>query len=67
MAKFQHLRRDNGGAIGLIGVIGKVFLVVILGRPELIKGGHLGDDLSIVYALLRDLVDDLEGGLFLLF
>ncbi len=44
LRNFDHLRRDNRHAVGLIGIVGKVFLVVILGQVEFRERREFGDD-----------------------
>ena len=44
LAELCHLGASDGYAITLVGVVGKVILVVGFGRPVVGKGQHLGDN-----------------------
>jgi hypothetical protein len=61
-AEFGDLGGDDGGAVGLVGIVGEILLVVVFGGPELVEGLYLGDDRVIVNAEGVYLVDDLYSG-----
>src|SRR5215203_4481014 len=65
LPKLCYLGGDDRRAIRLVRVIGEVFLVVILGGPEFVKGHNFRNDRVIVNAFLCDLVDYLVGRPFL--
>src|SRR5947209_6960275 len=65
LAELRDLRRDDGAAVGLEGVLLEVVLVVALGRVELRERRDLGDDGRVPDARRRQFCDDLLGGLAL--
>src|SRR6059058_5770013 len=65
LAELRDLRRDDGAAVGLEGVLLEVVLVVALGRVELRERRDLGDDGRVPDARRREFCDDLLGGLAL--
>lgn len=66
MSKLSDLWRYNDRAIGLIRVIRKVLLVVIFGRPEMLKSGDFRYDRLVVKMFGHYLDNYLLGGPFLL-
>ena len=52
---------DDNRAVALTRVVGKVVLVVLLRREELLKFGHFRDDRVPVQLLRRDFVNHLLG------
>ena len=55
--KLGHLGAHHKGAIALLRVVGKIILMVGLGRVVVLKRAHLGDDGPRVGAGLRELSD----------
>ena len=62
LAELGDLRRDHRHAIRLEGIVGEVFLVVILSHIELVELCHLGDDGLVPNVLLVQLLDELLCG-----
>lgn len=50
LAEFANLGCHHKSAIPLVGVVDKIILVVVLGRPVMLKRQHLGDDVAVVVA-----------------
>ena len=66
LAELDHLRRDHRHAVGLIGIVGEIFLVIILGDREIINSGHFCDNEAVPNMLGIQLADEVFGGFFLL-
>ncbi len=66
LPKFGDLWCNDGGAVGLVRVVGEIFLVIIFARPEFVERSYLGHDRIRVNALSGDLGDDFFGNTFLL-
>ena len=62
LTELRYFGGDNRSTVRLIGVVGKILLMIILGRPEFIEGGDLSHDRVVVNALSRYLRDDIFGG-----
>lgn len=61
LAELYHLRRDDRHAVGLMGIIGKIFLMVIFRHVELRERRDLGDDGIRPQTRLGQFADDRLG------
>ena len=66
LAELGHLRCDHCHAVRLVGIVGKVFLVVFLRHVELVQLFHLSDDGMVPDLLGVQIFDELLGSLLLL-
>src|ERR1043165_440153 len=65
LAELRDLRRDDGAAVGLEGVLLKIVLMIVLRRVELCERRDFGDDGRVPDVRRRQLGDCLLGGLAL--
>ena len=59
LAELGYLGCNHGLAIGLKGIVGEIFLVIIFSHIELVEPGHFGDDGFIPDMLVIQLFNEL--------
>ena len=67
LSKLRHLWCYYRRTVGLVRIVGKIFLVIIFRRPEFIERRYLGHDRVVINAFGGDLGDDIFGGFPLFF